>query len=86
MFHFLFCELIEECYSLYKEDHYLDNLKRIGKDCGFKLFNKICLKKGIFERPQTLNILTKNIQQKIFKFLFGYEAQSIYTAVKDNDN
>jgi hypothetical protein len=28
----------------------------------------------------------KNLQQKVFKQLFGYEAQSFYTAVKDDEN
>lgn len=47
IFHFLLCELIEECYTQYKEDHYLDNLKRIGREIGFKMYNQLCIKKAI---------------------------------------
>lgn len=28
----------------------------------------------------------KNLQYKVFKHLFGYEANSFYTAVKDDEN
>lgn len=48
------------------------------------MYNQICLKRGIFERPQNLTVLMKNLQQKVFKHLFSYEANSFYTAVKDD--
>lgn len=50
------------------------------------MYNQICLKKGILERPQNLTVLMKNLQYKVFKHLFGYEANSFYTAVKDDEN
>ena len=50
------------------------------------MYNQICLKKGILERPQNLTVLMKNLQYKVFKHLFGYEANTFYTAVKDDEN
>ena len=83
IFHFLFCELIEECYTNYKEHGYLERLKKIGVETGARLFPYICLKKYITERPLTISGLVKNIQTKVFKHLFNYEASSSYTATKD---
>lgn len=76
LFHFLFSELIEECYGNSKEG---ERLKKIGSEIGFKLYTQICLKRGINERPSTLNGLMKNVQTKVFKFLFNYEASRIET-------
>jgi L-lysine 2,3-aminomutase len=59
-------------------------LKRIGRETGYKMFNQICLKRGIYERPQTMTSMMKTLQQKVFKHLFAYEANSFYTAVKDD--
>ena len=34
LFHFLFCELVEECYNNHKEDQYLQVLKKTGLEVG----------------------------------------------------
>lgn len=80
LFHFLFTELIEETYKNYKEEDYLTELKRIGIDIGYRLYTHISIKKQINERPPTLSALMKNIQTKVFKFLFNYEASNYYPA------
>lgn len=83
LFHFLFCELIEECYNNHKEDQYIEHLKKAGKDIGFKMYNMICIKKQITERPTSISGLVRNIQTKVFKHILGYEASSVYTASQD---
>jgi L-lysine 2,3-aminomutase len=45
----------------------------VGVEIGFKIYNQICLKRGITERPYNLNELLKNIKSKVFKHLFNYE-------------
>lgn len=50
LFHFLFCELIVETSENIKnhEEESTDTrLKEIGAEIGFKIFNQICLKRGI---------------------------------------
>ena len=83
IFHFIFCELIEECYSNYKEDDYKERLKVIGSEIGFRLYNQIAIKKYINERSLTASSLVKIVQNKVFKYIFGYEASSTYTATED---
>lgn len=74
LFHFLFCELIEECCAHSKEDDLPAKLAAIGANIGFQIYNYICLKRGISERPSSIIGLIKNIQTKVFKHLFNYEA------------
>ena len=52
-----------------------------------KLFNTICIKKQITERPKDIATLARNIQTKVFKFVLGYEASSIFPATGgENEN
>ena len=55
-------------------------LKKAGLDTGYKIYNTICIRKQIAERPNSIGALVRNIQTKVFKFLLGYEASSVYTA------
>lgn len=55
-------------------------------EIGYRLFSQISIKKQINERPTSINNLMKNIQTKVFKFLFNYEASNFYQAgFEDND-
>lgn len=75
LFHFLLSELIVECSDHIKnhEEESVDTrLKDIGITVGFKIYNQICLKRGVTERPSNMNDLLRNIKQKTFKHLFNY--------------
>lgn len=91
LFHFLFCELIEECYNNHKEGSSMDEempefikaLKKAGLDVGYKIYNTICISKQITERPKSISAIVRNIQNKVFRFLFGYDIATVYTATQD---
>ncbi len=47
------------------------------------MYNLICIRKQINERPSSIAALMKNIQLKVFRFLFNYDAFNVYTASSD---
>lgn len=83
LFHFLFCELIEEVYNNHKEEKYLQKLKNVGLDIGLRLYSSISIKKQINDRSTSISALVKNVQTKVFKYLFNYEAANTYTATDE---
>ncbi len=47
------------------------------------MYNLICIRKQITERPNSIATLVKNIQTKVFRFLFNYDAINTYTAASE---
>lgn len=47
-------------------------MREIGGAIGFKIYNQICLRRGVTERPSNINELLRNIKGKTFKHLFNY--------------
>ncbi len=58
----------------------MDRLKTIGSEIGFRMYNQIAIRRFVTERILTISGLTKLIQTKVFKYLFNYEASSVYSA------
>jgi hypothetical protein len=75
-FNFLFSELIS---FMWKKDekNIRDNLKKVGADMGFRLYNLIAIWEGTNERENRILPMTRFVQTTVFKYLFGKGADKL---------
>ena len=53
------------------------NLKRVGGEIGFRLFNIMTYREKILERETRLLPMLRLVQANVFKYIFGKEAEKV---------